>query len=118
MKQRKSNPELRETIRKLRAAARQNDAAAWNTVADALSKPSRSTPSVNLSRINRYADDGDTVVVPGKVLGSGHLDKDVTVIAFQFSDRAKQVIEETGETHLLRNYVEQNENAANVRIMK
>jgi len=49
-----------------------------------------------VSKINRYAAEGKTVVVPGKVLGDGELAKPVVVVAFTFSERAKDKIERAG----------------------
>jgi len=45
----------------------------------------RAHAEVNLGRIERYAQEDETVVVPGKVLGSGVLEKNVTVAAVDFS---------------------------------
>ncbi len=68
----------------------------WRRVHELLSRPARQRVVVNVSKINRYAEDGDVVVVPGKVLGSGELNKKVTVAAFSFSYTALEKIEEAG----------------------
>lgn len=47
---------------------------------------------MNLSRINRYTKGGETVVVPGKVLGAGRIDHPINVAAFAFSERARSKI--------------------------
>ncbi|MDP7115849.1 MAG: 50S ribosomal protein L18e, partial [Candidatus Woesearchaeota archaeon] len=46
----------------------------WKRVASDLSKPTRQRRIVNLSRINRFTKENETIVVPGKVLGDGLLD--------------------------------------------
>lgn len=64
----------------------------WKRIALELEKPTRRKRTVNLSKIEKYAKDKETVIIPGKVLGTGELKKDVTVSAFQFSDSAKNKI--------------------------
>jgi len=68
----------------------------WKRVAYELSGPRRRKVEVNLSKIEDYAEDEMTVLVPGKVLGSGTISKKVTVAAFSFSQTAKRLISENG----------------------
>jgi large subunit ribosomal protein L18e len=68
----------------------------WRKVAGELSRSRRSRAEVNLSKLERYAEDGKTILVPGKVLGSGVVSKKVDVAAFAFSDRARQLISAAG----------------------
>jgi large subunit ribosomal protein L18e len=68
----------------------------WNKVASDLSRPSRKRRIVNLSKINRYSKENETIIVPGKVLGSGTLDHKLTICAFQFSDSAKVKLNQIG----------------------
>ena len=51
---------------------------------------------VNLSRINRYTEDNEIIVVPGKVLGTGDIDHKVSIAAFSFSGQAKEKLEKVG----------------------
>lgn len=92
----KTNPQLQETITALRRKARSDESPFWLRIAEDLERPTRQRVIVNLSRINRFAQDGETVVVPGKVLASGDLDKKVTVVAFQFSGSARDKISKHG----------------------
>ena len=64
-------------------------------LANDLEKPSRQRRVVNLSRINRYTKDGETVVVPGKVLAAGELDHAVTIAAWRFSQQALDKIQKS-----------------------
>ena len=57
-------------------------------VAEDLEKPIRARREVNLSRINKYTKDGETVVVPGKVLGGGEIEHKITISAYKFSQYA------------------------------
>ena len=68
----------------------------WRKVAEELSRPKKKRAEVNLSKIEHYAMDNSTVIVPGKVLAAGALSKKVTVAAFSFSGSAKQLIDAVG----------------------
>lgn len=109
-----TNPILLETIEMLK----EQDAAFWSDVAENLGKVNRQRPEVNLSDIERNTEEGDTVVVPGKVLGSGRLTKEVTVAAFQASNNAKNHINEKGEFMFIQDLVEENSEAEEVKIVK
>jgi large subunit ribosomal protein L18e len=93
----KTNPQLQQTIETLRKKAHQEQSNLWLRVAEDLEKPTRARVIVNLSRIERNCNDGETIVVPGKVLGSGELTKKVTIIAWQFSDDARRKISKVGK---------------------
>jgi len=114
----KSNPRLRSLIADLKSAARDGDATIWSDVAERLEKPRRTHAEVNLGRIERYAQEDETVVVPGKVLGSGVLQKDVTVAAVDFSSTARQKIDQVGETMGLEQAIEQYPDGSNVRVIR
>ena len=51
---------------------------------------------MNIGRISRIAAKDSALFVPGKVLGSGLIDKKVNVGAFSFSSAAKKKIESSG----------------------
>jgi len=114
----KSNPRLSSLIADLKSAARQSGGDVWGDIADRLEKPRRTHAEVNLGRIERYAQEDETVVVPGKVLGSGVLQKDVTVAAVDFSGSAETKIEQAGETVSLEKAVADNPDGSNVRVIK
>jgi large subunit ribosomal protein L18e len=92
----KSNDELIAVLASLRKASKKDGAPLWLDLARRLEAPSRSWAEVNLSRIGRVAPKGSTVVVPGKVLGSGSLGHAVTVGAYSFSESAKAKIKAAG----------------------
>jgi len=82
--QKKSNKELVETI----IAAKKKDK--WLKVARILSGPRRKAISLNLGEINENSKDGDTIIVPGKVLSQGEMSKKVKIVALSFSEKAKE----------------------------
>ena len=109
-----SNPVLLETIELLQ----EQNVPVWSSVAENLGKVNRRRAEVNLSDIERVAEDGETVVVPGKVLGSGRLSKEVSVAAFQASNSAKNQINDSGEFMFIQDLVEENPEGENVRLVK
>lgn len=109
-----SNPVLLETIELLQ----EQNVPVWSSVAENLGKVNRRRAEVNLSDIERVAEDGETVVVPGKVLGSGRLNKDVDVAAFQASNSAKNQINDSGEFMFIQDLVEENPEGEDVRLVK
>jgi large subunit ribosomal protein L18e len=68
----------------------------WRKVAYELSKPRRQKVEVNLSKLDDYAADDATIIVPGKVLGAGAISKKLTVAAFSFSSKARELIGAAG----------------------
>jgi large subunit ribosomal protein L18e len=114
----KTNPRLTSLIAELQSAARERDSPVWQAVADRLEKPRRTHAEVNLGRIERYANEDETVVVPGKVLGSGVLEKSLTVAAVDFSGTAETKIEQVGEPLALEDALERNPDGSNVRVIR
>lgn len=82
--QKKSNKELVKTI----IAAKKKDK--WLKVARILSGPRRKAVSLNLGEINENSKDGETIIVPGKVLSQGEISKKVKIVALSFSEKAKE----------------------------
>ena len=114
----KTNPRLSSLIADLKSAARSSGGAVWGDVAERLQKPRRTHAEVNLGRIERYAQEDETVVVPGKVLGSGVLQKDVTVAAVDFSGTAETKIDKVGEAVSLEQAIENNPEGSHVRVIR
>jgi len=115
----KTNPNLIELINKLYEQSRNEDVAIWRDVAQRLERSNRRTAEVNLSDIDRHAEDGETILVPGKVLSNGDLDKKVDVVAFKFSAKAQDKIENVGgECISIEEIMESNPKGSNIRIME
>ncbi len=89
--------------------ARKQETPFWKRVADDLDKSSRRRVEVNLSRIARASKEGETVVVPGKVLGSGELPHKVRVVAHSFSQSARKKLKEAKcESMSIKEFLEKN----------
>jgi len=96
-RRRKTNPRIDKLIEDLKRIARENSAPIWRDIAKRLEKPRRNYAAVNLSKINRYSNANDTILVPGKVLSAGAIEKPVTVAALGFSKKALEKISEYGD---------------------
>ena len=115
----KTNPSLIALIFDLKATSRDNDSAIWRDIAVRLEKPNRNWAETNLSKIERYAKDGETLVIPGKVLAAGNITKNVTVAAYSFSQKAKDAIMESGGKAVsIRDLMDANPKGSNIRIMR
>lgn len=115
----KTNPRLSYLVALLKETARENDAKVWRVLAQNLEAPSNNYAEVNIGKINRYARDGETLLVPGKVLGSGVLNQKVTVAALNFSGSAiSKITGLEGSCMTIEELVAQNPKGAGVRILR
>ncbi len=90
----------------------------WHRVAEDLRKPTRQRRIVNLYKIDQFAQDGETIVVPGKVLSVGELHKKVNVAAMNFSLEAKRKIQDAkGKTLSIKELLAVNPEGKKVRIL-
>jgi len=110
---RKTNPELVRSIIK----AKKNKE--WLEVASILSGPRRKKISINLDKIDKETKEGDTVVVPGKVLGGGEISKKIRIASLSFSEEAeKKLREKKCEVVSIEEEVRVNPEAKGIKILK
>lgn len=88
MKEDKRLAILIETLRSSRKGV-------WKRIAHFLGRSRRQRIAVNLSKLQKVAKEGETIVVPGKVLGDGNATK-LRLAAYSFSDRARQKLLDKG----------------------
>lgn len=113
-----TNLELRMLTRFLRKAGKEYNAPVWKYAAGLLERPTRRRVEVNLYKIERYAEEGDYVLVPGKVLGFGVLTKKVVVAAWRFSRAAREKIYAAGgEAITIAELVRRNNRGSKVKIL-
>ena len=64
----------------------------WDSKIPDLSKRDNKgkTRFFNLKQIENETSEGDTIVIPGKVLGSGEINKKIRICALYFSENAKK----------------------------
>jgi len=115
-----TNPSLRRLVRKLRTKGKRSGARLWLELAERLLRPRRARAEVNLSHINRHAQGDDvTVVIPGKVLAAGKLDRPLTIAAFKFSAPAARKIRAAGGKAItISELLEMNPRGKNVILME
>ena len=106
----KTNPELVGTI----ILAKKSNL----DLAKILSGPTKSLSPINLDKINEESKDKETIIVPGKVLGQGEIDKKIKIIALSFSASALEKLKK-GKTEFstIKEELEKN-NKIQGRILK
>lgn len=113
-----TNVYLRQTIDELKKKSVENEAPIWKDVAEKLSKPTRQKVEVNISDIERNANVGETILVPGIVLSNGNLTKRVNVAAWKFSSSAAQKIKQvSGETFTISDLLKKNPKGSGIKIL-
>jgi len=113
-----TNPILQDLIRELKKASIEQNVAIWKRVATDLEKSTRSRRIVNLSKINRYTEDNEIIVVPGKVLGSGELNHKISVSALKFSESALEKLNKIGAKVIpLIDLIKENPKGKKIRII-
>ncbi len=117
--EKKSNPRLAALIVTLKDASRINEAKVWREIARRLDAPRKNYAEVNLSKIDRYAQEGETILVPGKVLGSGALTLPVKIAALDFSEAAvSKITGANGTCMTIEDLVRDNPTGSRVRILR
>jgi len=113
-----TNIYLRKLINLLKKEGKKNNSKFWLYVAELLSRPTRKRVEVNLSKLNKYTNDGDIVVVPGKLLGYGMVNKKITVAAWRYSLNAKEKLEKSNIKILaIEDLLKANPKGSNVKII-
>ncbi len=114
----KTNPMLVALIHELKKQAIENDAPIWKDIAIRLEKPSRNWPEVNLDRINKYINEKETAIIPGKVLSDGFLSKKVDIAAWSFSEKSQEKIKKAGGKYMsIEELLKNNPKGKDIRIL-
>ena len=113
-----TNPIVASLIQDLRRFSSQDQARIWRKLSQLLQRPSRKRAAVNLSKIERYTNEGEAVVIPGKVLASGDIKRPITVAAIGFSKIAEEkILKAKGKTLSIRDLHKENPKGSKVRIL-
>lgn len=113
-----TNLYIKFLIRLAKKTAREEKAKIWEDVAELLAKPNRKRAEMNVAKLNKLLENGETVIVPGKVLGGGDLKREVEIAALNFSNKAKKKIKDAGGTTLkIEELIEKNPTGSGVRII-
>lgn len=109
---RKTHTEVVSTLIKAK------NAKAWARVAQKISGSRKKYDSVNLELIDRNTKEGDTVVIVGKVLGSGVLHKKVRICAMSFSESARTKLKNMkAEIVSIEEEIKKNPKAEGIKIL-
>ena len=108
------NPEKQELLKNLWNSKRR----VWRSVAEKLSKRRKDHVVVNLGKINLRGKANETIVVPGKVLALGNLDKKILLAAYTFSEDCKEKVKKAkGECISIQELMKRNPEGKNVKII-
>jgi large subunit ribosomal protein L18e len=111
------NEKLQELISSLKKQSIDNKTGVWKRVALELERSTRSHRVVNLSKIEKYSDDNDVVIVPGKLLSGGELTKKVTIIAYNYSQKTADKIHGKAQIISIEEALKKYPNAKNIKII-
>lgn len=111
--EKKTNPVLVETI----IEAKKSEG--WLPIAAILSGPRRGFVDINLFELNEIAKEASEkmIVVPGKVLGQGKLDKKTNIAAFNFSNKAEEKINANGKAMHILDAIKQNPEGKDLKVI-
>jgi len=117
MRSNKTNQHLKQLVLDLYKHSNENKTNIWRRVADDLLMPTRKSRLVNLFKLEMYAKDGETVLVAGKVLGTGDLNRKLNVAAFSFSKSAVEKIKNAkGNIMTIQELLQKNPKGKDVRL--
>ncbi len=109
---------LQSLIRDLEILAKKENVAIWKRIANDLQKPTRSKRELSVSKLQTFAKKGETMIVPGKILGNGNIDEPITVVSHQISKTAKdKIIAAKGSYRTISEEMKQNPKGNKIRII-
>ena len=115
---RKTNQSLIVLIEDLKTQSRTSGSALWRDIAGRLESSNKNWAEPNLGQISRNSSKKETILVPGKVLGSGEIEGAQTIAAFSFSKSAvTKIAASGGRTLSIRELMDENPNGKGVRIL-
>ena len=116
---RATNPETRNLIVQMEKLSKKEKSNFWKNISVLLNKPRANKAQVNLWKLGKYVKDGDTIIVPGKILGYGQFSKKVTVSAFRTSESAQKKLKEAGSKVLtLEELMKENPKGTGIKIIR
>ena len=102
----------------LEKQSRKNKAPIWETAAQLVSKANRKRGGVNLYKLDKYSKEGDTLLVPAKVLGIGSLSHKITLAALSVSKPAAAAAAKSGSKVItIKKLAESNPKGSGVKII-
>jgi len=106
-----------ENLVKIIVAAKKNKA--WIRVAEVFSGPRKNRMNLNLEEINKRAKEGETIVVLGRVLSQGEVDKKIKIVALDFSKKAKEkLLKSKCEVSTISDEIKKNPEGKKIKILE
>ncbi len=91
----------------------------WLEVAKILSGPRKRWINMNLEEIDKQTQDGEKVVIPGKVLSQGEITKKIKIVALDFSERAREkLLKSKREISSIIEEIQKNPETKGIKILK
>ena len=110
---RKTNPDLVQTV----ILCKKNPK--WIGVSASLSGLSNNRMALNLDILDKQTKEGETIVIPGKILSMGDLTKKIKIVALSASKSAIEKINKNGSTFTtIIEEIKSNPEAKGVKILK
>lgn len=91
-----TNTVVLNMAKELKEASKKNKAPIWSRLAELALKPSSARRTINISKIDKLTKNGDVIIVPGKVLGTGGMSHKITLCSFSISNSGAQKILQQG----------------------
>jgi large subunit ribosomal protein L18e len=113
-----TNPVTKKMIEDMRSKGYKEKNKFLLGLAERLEKSARRKPAINIAKLQRLCKDGETIIVPGKVLSYGNIDKKLTIAALAFSKEASIKIEKAGGKAIsIHDLISKNPKGNKTRIM-
>lgn len=109
---------IADAVWTLRMASKRTKAPLWKDVERKLLNSRSNRREVNVDKLSKFTKEGDVIIVPGKILGSGNLGHSVIVYAYSISKLASRKINEAGGQILaLTDLIEKYPHGSGVKII-
>lgn len=86
----------------------------WKKISKELSKSTRRMREVNILKLNKITKPKETIIIPGKLLGLGELNHELTIYAFKYSESAKEKIK---NLYPIQDLIKKNPSGKGVKII-
>lgn len=90
----KTNPRILNIVRKFEEKGRKEKRDIFRRIAEIVSKPRKLKAEINLYQIDKICGEKDVIAIPGKVLGTGKIKKNIKIYAMEYSGSAKKKLKE------------------------
>jgi large subunit ribosomal protein L18e len=87
---------IADTVWTLRGAYKKTKAPIWKDMERKFLKTNSNRREVNVDKLSKHTKEGDVVIVPGKILGSGNLGHTIIIYSYSISKLAAKKITEAG----------------------